>query len=108
MGLPRIPDRAADAGPPLRGSAFAILILPLACRAGPRPGQAGDAYNVRDTYAGRLLVEGEALGGEVDLAAAVAGSVRGSFRMRRPLAIEGPATITHGREALSARLSFRR
>jgi hypothetical protein len=68
---------------------IAIALLLCACAGSPRPGQSGYPYNVRGVYSGRLLVEGEAFDAELELSTALGGGVRGSFRVRRPLEIDG-------------------
>lgn len=69
-----------------------ILVSTLllgACAGSPRPGQSGYPYNVRGVYAGRLLVESEAFDAELELSTASGGRVRGAFRVREPVAIDG-------------------
>ncbi len=68
--------------------------LLAACGGGPRPGDPGYAYNVMGVYSGRLVVEGESFDAELDLAMSRGGRVRGSFRVRQPLAIDGRAEGT--------------
>jgi len=66
----------------------AALLL-AACGGAPRPGQPGYAYNVRGVYAGRLQVESESFAAELELSTALGGAVRGTFRVRQPLEIDG-------------------
>jgi hypothetical protein len=67
---------------------LAALVALSACGGGPRPGQPGDAYNVRGMYVGRLLVDGEPFDAEMELSTRLDGSVRGRFTVRKPLEIE--------------------
>jgi hypothetical protein len=69
--------------------AMVTMLLLCACAGAPRPGQSGYAYNVRGLYAGRLQVEGEAFDAELELSTALGGAVRGTFRVRQPLEIDG-------------------
>ena len=63
--------------------------LLAACGGGPGPGDPGYAYNVMGVYPGRLVVEGEPFDAELELSTSRGGRVRGSFRVRQPLAIDG-------------------
>lgn len=73
-------------------SSWSIAVAILLAAAGactPRPGQSGYAYNVRGVYAGRLQVEEEWFAAELVLTTALGGRVRGTFRVRQPLEIDG-------------------
>lgn len=70
-------------------TAIVLALLLAACAGTPRPGQSGYAYNVRGVYAGRLQVEGEWFAAELQLATALGGAVRGTFRVREPVEIDG-------------------
>lgn len=65
------------------------MLLLAGCSGGPRPGYPGYAYNVSGVYSGRLMVEDQPFDAELELATARGGRVRGSFRVRQPLAIDG-------------------
>ena len=68
---------------------IAAVVLATACAGGPRPGDAGYAYNVDGLYSGRVMVDGEPFDATLELGTSVGGRVRGSFGVRAPLSIEG-------------------
>ena len=73
---------------PWRRLALAALLAQAGC-GGAGPGQLGYPYNVGGVYTGRLAVEGEPFDAELELATALGGQVRGRFRVRQPMEIDG-------------------
>lgn len=68
---------------------IAVAALAVACAGTPGPGEPGYAYNLDGLYSGRLMVEGEPFDATLDLRTSRGGRVRGSFRVRSPLEIDG-------------------
>ena len=72
-----------------RSLTIAGTLLVVACAAGPGPGDSGYAYNLEGAYTGRLMVEGMPFDATFDLRTTGAGHVYGTFRVERPLEVEG-------------------
>ena len=83
-----------------------VLVL-AACGGGPGPGDPGYRYNVAGVYSGRLVVEGEAFDAELELSTSGGGRVRGTFRVRRPLEIDGRAEGTVIDDLLRLTVTYR-
>ena len=71
--------------------AFLSLALAgaTACAANPGPGQAGYAFNLDGTYTGRVFFAGEPFDATMELETRGGGAVRGTFRVRQPVLIDG-------------------
>jgi hypothetical protein len=60
---------------------LALTVLFAACAGTPGPGEAGYAYNATGEYAGDFVVDGQPVGGTMQLETAPGGAVTGSFRV---------------------------
>ncbi len=65
------------------------LTVCAACAGAPGPGDAGYAYNVSGSYAGRFMVDNQPFDATLRLRTAPGGRVSGMFRVLSPVAIEG-------------------
>ena len=84
-----------------------MALLLAACGGGPGPGDPGYPYNLVGVYTGRLTVEGEAFDAELDLSTSRGGRVRGTFRVRQPLEIDGRAEGTVIDDLLRLTVTYR-
>ena len=73
----------------LRGTFPLALMLCAACAGTPGPGDAGYAFNVRGSYAGRFIVGDQRFGATLSLRTARGGRVDGTFRVVSPVGIAG-------------------
>lgn len=90
-----------------RRLSLTMALLLAACGGGPGPGDPGYPYNLAGVYTGRLTVEGEAFDAELELSTSRGGRVRGTFRVRHPLQIDGRAEGTVIDDLLRLTVTYR-
>lgn len=91
---------------PLAPILFLLLVTASACATGS-PGAGEPAYNVRGTYGGRFVFDGQRFGASLQLQSDGPGRVRGAFRVGDPIAIEGPASGVLMDEYLRVEVEYR-
>ena len=78
----------------------------LACAGNPGPGEPGFAFNLQGSYAGRVMVEGQAFGVEMDLRTLEGGALEGRYRVTSPVQMSGPITGALAADSVTFRLNY--